>query len=305
MKLRAPGDVGDPKARDADFPKIEGKELRVFPEDVDLPKDQINDRVDEVFVPIAEVKVPEKKEDFAAWKAGLVKKLQEKSFRAVPEKVPVREAVGPLNRDLSQTRWRAPGEPDICTYVLQIGKGGKLEFASEALIVLNADENTGAAGAAWSKATSDAYSLVAIATRGTGSGQWTRKNPPNTVERSLALLGETADTGRVRDVESMLILKDPHHRFRLVGRGPGGLIAAYAALLAPNNVEEVIILDPPTSHRDGPQFLNVDRVLDLPTALGLLAPDVKLTLINAKDKAFDKTAAIYKLAGAEGKFERK
>jgi hypothetical protein len=32
---------------------------------------------------------------------------------------------------------------------------------------------------------------------------------------------------------------------------------------------------------------------------------VKLTLINAQDKAFDKTAAIYKLAGAEGKFERK
>ena len=45
--------------------------------------------------------------------------------------------------------------------------------------------------------------------------------------------------------------------------------------------------------------------IDLPTALGLLAPDVKLTLINAKDRAFDKTAAIYKLAGAEGKFERK
>ncbi len=70
-------------------------------------------------------------------------------------------------------------------------------------------------------------------------------------------------------------------------------------------VEEIILIDPPTSHRDGPHFLNVDRVLDLPTALGLLAPDVKLTLVNAKDKAFDKTAAMYKLAGAEGKFERK
>jgi hypothetical protein len=32
---------------------------------------------------------------------------------------------------------------------------------------------------------------------------------------------------------------------------------------------------------------------------------VKLTLINAKDPAFDKTAAIYKLAGAADKFERK
>ncbi|HEX3151134.1 MAG TPA: hypothetical protein VHR66_23845 [Gemmataceae bacterium] len=67
----------------------------------------------------------------------------------------------------------------------------------------------------------------------------------------------------------------------------------------------ITILDPPTSYRDGPHFLNVDRVLDLPTALGLLAPNVKLTLINAKDPAFDKTAAIYKLAGAADKFERK
>ena len=92
---------------------------------------------------------------------------------------------------------------------------------------------------------------------------------------------------------------------RIVGRGPAGVIAAYAALFSPRTVNEVVILDPPTSHRDGPHFLNVDRVLDLPTALGLLAPDVKLTLLNAKDPAFDKTAAIYKLAGAADKFERK
>ena len=93
--------------------------------------------------------------------------------------------------------------------------------------------------------------------------------------------------------------------FRVNARGQAGILAAYARILVPGGVKEITILDPPTSHRDGPHFLNVDRVLDLPTALGLLAPDVKLTLVNAKDKAFDKTAAMYKLAGAEGKFERK
>jgi len=54
-----------------------------------------------------------------------------------------------------------------------------------------------------------------------------------------------------------------------------------------------------------PYFLNVLRVLDIPEALGLLAPDVKLTLINARDPAFDRTAALYLLAGAAGKFVRK
>jgi hypothetical protein len=91
----------------------------------------------------------------------------------------------------------------------------------------------------------------------------------------------------------------------LAGRGPAGIIAAYAALLSLGMVKEVVILDPPASHAEGPHFLNVMRVLDIPEALGLLAPDVKLTLIGAKDKAFDRTAAIYKLAGAEAKFERK
>src|SRR5262249_56364581 len=73
--------------KDADFPKIEGKDLRVFPEDKDLPKDQINDKVDAVFVPVAEVKLPAKAEEFKEWKAGLVKELREANFRAMPEKL--------------------------------------------------------------------------------------------------------------------------------------------------------------------------------------------------------------------------
>ena len=94
---------------------------------------------------------------------------------------------------------------------------------------------------------------------------------------------------------------------RFMGSGEAGIIAAYAALFVPGSIAEVVLLDPPTSHRDGPHFLNVLRVLDVPEALGLLAPDVKLTLVGekAKDKAFDRTAAIYKLAGAEAKFVRK
>ena len=91
---------------------------------------------------------------------------------------------------------------------------------------------------------------------------------------------------------------------RLIGRGQAGVIAAYAALFEPS-VKEVVIIDPPASHRDGPIFLNVLRVLDIPEALGMLAPDVKLTLVNGKDKAFDRTAQLYKIAGAEDKFQRK
>jgi hypothetical protein len=125
------------------------------------------------------------------------------------------------------------------------------------------------------------------------------------VERSLALLGRTVDEGRVWDIAATarrLVEDDKKRKWRVVGRGQAGILAAYAALFEPS-ITEVVIVDPPASHRDGPIFLNVLRVLDIPDALGLLAPR-PLTLVNAKDKAFDRTAEIYKLAGAEGKLQR-
>ena len=66
----------------------------------------------------------------------------------------------------------------------------------------------------------------------------------------------------------------------------------------------MIVIDPPKSHKEGPHFLNVLRVLDIPEALGLLAP-TPLTIIGGQDAAFDRTEQIYKLAGAGDKLKRK
>jgi hypothetical protein len=85
--------------------------------------------------------------------------------------------------------------------------------------------------------------------------------------------------------------------------GREGILAAYAALFEPS-IKEVIVIDPPKSHKDGPHFLNVLRVLDIPEALGLLAP-TPLTIIGGNDPAFDRTAEIYRLAGAADKLTRK
>lgn len=289
------GDNG--KIADADFPKIEGKRLRAFPEDADVPKDAINGRVDEVFVPKAEVKLPAAAKDFPAWKAGLVKQLREKCFRALPAKVPWPSP---------DARWAAvQTEPGVFCLRTNL-KANPPRMGPIVQIVLNADEETGDAKTVWEKRFPNDDTIVGFYPRGSGIHRWTRKNPPNTVERSLALLGQTADSGRVRDVIADLDSHRSSRPVRVVGRGPAGIIAAYAVLLQPGLTTELVILDPPASHRDGPHFLNVLRVLDLPEALGLLAPDVSLTLVGetAKDPAFDKTAAIYKLAGAEGKFKR-
>jgi dienelactone hydrolase len=299
------GDAGEVK--DADFPKIDGKELRVFPEDSDLPKDAINAKADEMFVPKAEVKLPAKPEDFKAWKDRLVNELRQKSFRAAVDNLQAASLSYPTE-DRSVYHYAVDKElPFPGRRVLDRREGG-IGFTFATIIVLNPDEDLAQVQKefpAW--VFGEAGGVHAIQPRGGGPNRWTRKNPPNTVERSLLLLGQTVDSGRVRDVAGVLRassrgLSGPELKLRVVGRGQAGVIAAYATLLTSNSAAELILIDPPTSHRDGPHFLNVDRVLDLPTALGLLAPEVDLTLVGVKDnKAFDRTAAIYKLAGGDGK----
>ncbi len=75
------------EVKDADFKPLLGKDLRVFPEDKDIPKDAINDKIDETFVPKANVKLPKERE-FAEWKKGLLKGVREKSFRGFPADIP-------------------------------------------------------------------------------------------------------------------------------------------------------------------------------------------------------------------------
>ncbi len=291
------------KITDADFPTIAGHDLRVFPEDKDLPRDAVNAQADETFVPLAKVTVPALQRAFSPWKAGLLKQLREKCFRAIPQPVPSVKMVwaeepGKVVSGTSEGNLTVRG----ITLAVSTPANGTT------LLVLNPQEDPVAATKPmWNRIGNDRL-VVGLHLRGTGSQAWNRKSPPNTVERSLVLLGQTADSGRVRDLAAILaaILAGQTEKVRLAGNGPAGVLAAYAALLVPEKVHEVVIADPPLSHRDGPHFLNVLRVLDIPEALGLLAPNVTLRLMGktAKDKAFDRTAEIYTLAGAADQFHR-
>ena len=96
----------------------------------------------------------------------------------------------------------------------------------------------------------------------------TNRSPPNYVERAHALLGRTVDQGRVWDIAATAqflhttnyLPEDKEEKASrdvvLVGRGQAGILAAYAALFEPS-IKEVVIVDPPMSHKDGPIFLNV------------------------------------------------
>jgi len=153
---------------------------------------------------------------------------------------------------------------------------------ARSLLVLGPDEEPGT----WADAGGTVHVLRL-------RGGWTRKNPPNTVERSLVLLGSTADSERAGDVAAVVQrLGVP----RVIGRGATGILAAYGVLLSGVDAE-IVVVEPPVSHREGPHLLNVMRVWDIPDALGALAPR-RLTLVGARDPAFERTAEIYRRAGA-------
>jgi cephalosporin-C deacetylase-like acetyl esterase len=290
---------------DTRYKELPGRRLRVFPEDSDIPRDALNGKIDELFVPKAEVKLPEK-EKFEGWKKGLIKELRAASFRFFPERIPAAK-----NKEVISIFTITPvTEPGI-EVLAGFYAGGKDPKKATMLLIGTKPPKD----AELEKIAKDAEPF-----RGRGYGammaprgaalDWTKKSPPNYVERSSILLGRTTDQGAVWDTAATIRLLEsieiegPKLHWRIVGRGQAGILAAYAALFEPS-IKEVVIIDPPKSHREGPHFLNVLRVLDIPEALGLLAPNVRLTLINAKDAAFDRTAEIYRLAGAADKLQRK
>jgi cephalosporin-C deacetylase-like acetyl esterase len=281
--------------KDVDSKPLPGKELRVFPADKDIPKDALNGKIDETFVPKAAVKLPVKGK-FEEWKKGLMKELREKSFRTFPDRIPKAEA-GLTIREGNGTLVRMRTEPVITAELFFFAKG-KQDPKLGKVLVLNADGLMSA---------SDGELIYSVQLRGGTPNEWTRKSPPNYVERANALLGRTVDQGRVWDVAAAVRLlaakENAPKQWRVEGQGRAGVIAAYAALFEPS-ISEVVIVNPPASHRDGPIFLNVLRVLDVPEALGMLAPR-PLTLVNADEKLVQRVAKIYELAGAKDKFKHR
>jgi dienelactone hydrolase len=290
------GDTTSKVEDSAMYTPLEGRKLRVFPEDADVPKDAINARIDETFIPAAKVVLPEKGK-FTEWKKAMIVELYKKSFSSLLVQRPAPA--------LKKIKYADGAESDGFDFRSFAFESKRLfnEGKTEILLVPNNPHTDKAA-----RIPDQVSNLRFIYLNGNEWGSaysWTRKSPPNYVERSLLLLGQTADTTHVRDVELMrryLFLNEKTDPV-IIGFGQSSIIAAYVALFAPS-IKEVIVIDPPKSHKEGPYFLNVMRVLDIPEALGLLAP-TPLTIIGGNDPAFDRTAEIYRLAGAADKLKRK
>ena len=286
--LNQPCDVTDESA--AETP---AEQLRVFPANSDLPADSINHDIDRCLVPQADLRIPDPGE-FNEWRSDLIHKLRKRPFAAL----------GETQTDCSafkETNGFIPVDPplgvswEVC---------GQASSRRHWLVLLGRDHTAGSLPD-WAAPVTQNETAVTLAVRGTGpgacdtDGDW----PERHLERALLLSGQTLDLGRVRDViiaARAYRRQEPEAVIALCARNRMGMIGAYAALFS-SDIDELTVIAPPASHMadDAPQFPGILRVLDIPHALGLLAPRL-LRLITGTPEAFELTAKIYSCAGAEG-----
>jgi dienelactone hydrolase len=285
----------DPLIEDAATPRFQPAELRVFEV---LPSDQLNTRIAETFVPqAARSPVPSSEADavrcrlldqvFRGWptapgplrlkpageteKAGLrLRVLDFESQDHVPLQLFVAEPAGRFRtRSINLhvldapgwTNWLAKFGPAFAGVVpsLRIVVAEGAAAAPPHLAGLAREWKTRREAQVW------------FAPRGIGPDAWSGDEKKQIqIRRRFMLVGQTLDSMRVWDIRRAIqavreIDRGTKPVLTLEGSRNMGVNVVYASLFE-TGIGRLDLPDLPASHRDGPDYLNVLKVLDIPEA---------------------------------------
>jgi hypothetical protein len=290
---------------------FEPEQLKVFD---DIPADETTSSIHETFVPVAPVPpIPKDKGSWGKYREKVIAELDKKVFGAWPtrdekaKKEPFADLVSEgirfsVHQFVSQEPWNLS---------LYLAHRDGLDRADLDLVVLNALDEEGwndfaaTYGKTFGKGFPKGLKLPApdaeafdsekrmfknhkwamayVAPRGIGPTAWSgdvRKR--NQILRRFYLLGETLDGMRVYDIVRSV---DSLRAIQGMGKVPLWMQAnrhmaanlLYASLYLPE-VTRLDLHDLPESHREGPAYLNVLRVLDLPQAVALAGERARVVL---------------------------
>jgi len=293
---------------------FEPKQLQVF---ADLPQPERNSTIDEDFVPAApEPAVPENADEWAAMRDQWLKDLREKCFHAWPADSPhdaltldvaqiataeLDDVQWSLFEYTSQQPWRLP---------LIVARRGDSSGESVAIHVLDQQgwdslapvlhevfpqAGLGAAGDSdleqlrlrAASAVKPGTTMVSVIPRGIGPTEWASDEQERVhIRRRLMLLGQTDHSARVYDVRRAMQaarqIAGPEVPLTLHGEGDATVWALYASLFEPA-AAKLSFIALPSTHQDGPDFLNVLRVLDIPQAAAMAAERAPVHLNHSLD----------------------
>jgi dienelactone hydrolase len=148
------------------------------------------------------------------------------------------------------------------------------------------------------------WAFAAVCPRGIGPTCWAEPGSVTDVQirRRFALVGQTLDGQRVWDLRRALAVLRGVSDLKgaplwLQGKRDLAGVALYASLFEPD-VARLDLWNLPTSHREGPTFLNVRKYLDTPQAVALALPrQVKLYVKGSGEQAWEWPLRLQKALG--------
>jgi len=275
------------------------EQLKVFDK---LPDDQINKTIQEIFVPRGKSLSAEA---VKSERDTLLATLKEKSFNGWPtEGLPldVKRAFSVERNGVKFGAWDFTSQHDVRLRLYFLEPAGVNRARPMSLHVLDeaswmnwlgamrtgfaselAEELTGkdkpdsdpAGLTDWKrKLETSRCPLAFVAPRGVGLTAWTgNEKKVNQIRRRFMLLGQTVDGMRVWDIRRAIqavqfVREADVAKVELHGTRTMGVNALYAALFEPG-VSRLELTQLPKSHREGPDYLNVLKFMDIPQALEL------------------------------------
>ena len=288
--------VGRPAREiDVSYEPVPPEELAVF--GGKPPADALNYRVHELFAPPHRIQAPSTLAEWQSRRSELLTALRERVFMAFPaEPLPlnVRSGSMPAPKGYEALAFdseegvtveallRLPEQPSGPALVWIASDGEDMDAMSRILRQVSGSRTT---------------PLLIVGPRGVGEVGW-----PKTVWKDMLRntmhLGRSVDSMRLWDVlraVEVLRQKAPGAEIALAGDGVSGALGVYAAALD-ERVAQAILLNAPTTHLEGPIFLDILRHTDLPEAAALLAPR-RLTFYGKAPRAYSTTQGVYSLYG--------
>jgi dienelactone hydrolase len=292
----------------AAVPLVPMEQLKVFTE---LPADQINTRIDELFVPAADPAMapPADAATWAKQRDAWLAALREKTFAGWPSKPEPMEVAEAWSSDRDGVTLRGYDFTSQSPFRLRLYIATRTGLETPARLVLDVLDEPGwreflqayrvafaeklpasddeplpeaFVQARQSLAAND-WAIAFVAPRGVGSTAWEATPKQQThIRRRFFLLGQTLEGMQVYDVRRAVqalrtLPGQDALPLWLEGRGEMAGVALYASLFEPR-IAGLDLWKLPQSHRDGPALLGVQQTLDMPQAVALAAERSQVVL---------------------------
>ncbi len=269
---------------------FEPEELKVFEK---LPADELNTKVDEIFVPKAPApQLPKDVDDWERQKREWTATLKQKCFGGGPAmnvKPLLRQRSDDKANGLQVKMFNLETEPEATCWLGLIHHAGiKLRDLSHLKLIVLDDEGWKGWLENYERPADPGQGIAYLCARGIGAVSWPHDDRKRIqVRRRFALIGQTLDGRRMYDIlQAVRALRAEGMGgkvFTLQGRGVMAGNALYAALLLDVPVSRLELRDLPASHREGPYYQNVLQVWDLPQAVAVVSDRSTVNLLGKQE----------------------